>query len=161
EIEGTGHLFLLNDPDVKTDLDLTDEQRQRLDELNRWLGERRGELFHDFRQLSSEERRGRVVVLSRAHEGRAAGDLPPPQMGRLRQLALQMKGLGAFRDPIVIATLTLSPEQQERIKAIEADTFIGPFGPPGGPRTGGGGPMRKGPDGFGGQGPGRKGPDNF
>ena len=53
----------------------------------------------------------------------------------------------------MIAALKLTPEQQQRIKAMEADMFMGPFGPggPGGPKgspppDGTRGGPRRGPD---------------
>jgi hypothetical protein len=153
EIEGSGHLFWLNDPDVLADLEVTDDQRQRLRELNQTLGEKRGEVFRDYRRLTSEDRRARFLELARANEAGVAAILEPAQITRFRQIRLQMSGLGAFREPAVIAALNLTPDQQQRIKAIEADTFMGPFGP-GGPR---GGPP-DGPKG-GPQGP-KKGPDD-
>src|SRR5262249_26693831 len=47
------------------------------------------------------------------------------QMRRLGQIALQMQGPAAFRDTDVVATLKLTAEQKESIRAIEADTFFG------------------------------------
>jgi hypothetical protein len=156
ELEGAGHLYLVNEPDVLADLEVDDSQRTRLRDLNQMLGEKREEVFRDFRRQSSEERRTRFLELARANESGVAAILNPDQLIRLRQIAIQWKGLGAFRDPTVVAALKLSAQQQEKIKAIEADMFFvafGPFGPggPGGlPRGGPGGPqpigMKKGPD---------------
>jgi hypothetical protein len=151
EIEGSGQLFLLNDADVLADLEVKDDQRQQLNDLNRSLAERRGEVFRDFRRLSSEEKRVQFVELARANERGVEAILELNQIARLRQIWLQMKGLSAFREPAVVAVLRLTPDQQQRIKAFEADMFMGPFGP-GGPR---GGPPPDGPKG----GP-KKGPDD-
>src|SRR5262249_29615667 len=107
EIEGSGHLFLLNDHDVLADLEVTSDQRRLLGELNRSLGEQRGEVFRDFRRLTSEEKRARFVELARANEHGVEGILEPNQLVRLRQIWLQMKGLSAFREPAVIAALKL------------------------------------------------------
>lgn len=157
EIEGSGHLFMLTDPEVLADLDLADDQRQRLDDLNRWLFEQRLEKFRDFRRLSSEEKRARFLELSRANEAGVAGILRPNQLARLRQIAIQARGLGAFRDPIVIATLKLNSDQQQRIKALEAEMFMAPFNGfgPGGPRGSGGPPRGTPPPGA------KKGLDDF
>jgi serine/threonine protein kinase len=151
ELEGTGHLYLLNEPDVLADLEVDDSQRTRLRDLNQLLVEKRLEVFRDFRQQTSEERRTRFLELARANEAGAAAILRADQQVRLRQIAIQSKKLGAFRDPLVTAALKLTPEQQDRIKSIEADTLFAmfsQFGPPGprGPRGGPPGGPKRGPD---------------
>ena len=94
EIEGSGHLFWLNDPDVLADLGVTDNQRQKLRDLNTSLDEKRNEVFRDYRRLTSEERRARFVELARANEAGVASVLDQNQIARLRQIWLQMSGLG-------------------------------------------------------------------
>jgi hypothetical protein len=145
ELEETGHLYLLNDPDVLADLGVDPERRERLRDLNQTLGQKRLEVFQDFRRQTSEERRVRFLELARANEAGVVAILRPEELSRLRQIAIQVKGLGAFREPSVVAVLRLSADQQERIKAIEADMFLGAFASfgPGGHR---GGPPKKGPD---------------
>lgn len=140
EIEGTGYLYLLNEAEVLGELQTNDDQRERLQALNQSLSEQRQEMFRDFRRLSSEEKRVRFLELARANEAGVHGILTSSQQSRLRQIAIQSKGLGAFRDPTIIAVLMLSTEQLGKIRAIEADMY-GPGGPtrvgtppPGGPK---------------------------
>ncbi|HKB02099.1 MAG TPA: serine/threonine-protein kinase [Gemmataceae bacterium] len=142
-LEGAGPLFLLNNPEVLDDLPVTDDQRQRLAELNRRLDQTQVELFRDYRQLTPDERKARFLQLARDNEAGVAEILDAKQLARLRQIDLQTKGPGAFREPAVVAALGLTPEQQNRIRAVEADVFLfrveGPrFGPPprGGPPPG-------------------------
>lgn len=52
--------------------------------------------------------------------------LTTKQLGRLRQVARQLRGTGAFREPEVAAALKLTAEQRERIRAIDEETFGGP-----------------------------------
>ena len=153
ELEGSGRLFLLNLPEVQDDLRVTPDQRKQFDALNDRLRACREELFQDIRRLSVEEKRSRFLDVTRENEAGVAGILDPIQQARLRQIDLQTKGPTAFRDPLVVATLNLTPEQQDRIKVIEADRMFlfRPDGPrPDGPRPGGpGGPPfgpKKGPD---------------
>ena len=150
ELEETGHLFLLNDPDVLADLGTTPDQRAELATLNERLGRQRFEMFQGIGRLSSEEKRARHLEIARANEAGAATILGTDQLARLRQIAFQVRGPMAFRDPAVVAALKLTPEQQERIKAIEADRqfFPRPDGPrpPGPPGPQFGGPRAKGPD---------------
>ena len=66
------------------------------------------------------------------------------QRNRLRQIDLQRKGPGEFREPTVVKELNLTADQRRRINAIETETFAmpvrggpGPLGEPGTGRTGG------------------------
>ncbi len=75
-------------------------------------------------------------------------------MDRLRQIALQVRGVAAFMEAEVVATLRLNAEQRERMRGIEAELFSsrpfsrgrpggGPPGRPGGPPGRPGGPPGK------------------
>jgi hypothetical protein len=88
--------------------------------------------FGDLRGLAAEERERRFLNLARAEEADLAKALPPDKLSRLRQIDLQLRGPSAFQDPDVDADLKLTDEQKKRIRAIEADTFFGPPGGPGG-----------------------------
>src|SRR3954467_15295593 len=48
ELEGSGHLFLLNADDVLDDLGATQDQRQQLRALNRQMAEHRDQAFQNF-----------------------------------------------------------------------------------------------------------------
>jgi serine/threonine protein kinase len=128
-LQGAGQLYLLNDAGVLDDLHADDDQRGRLAEFFRHQGERGMEVFREFRQLTPEERRQRFLDFARANEAAVAAILSPGQIRRLRQVALQARGPMAFREPDVAASLKLTAEQRERIRAIEADTFFGPAEP--------------------------------
>jgi eukaryotic-like serine/threonine-protein kinase len=149
ELEGSGHFFLLNlnADDVLNDLGATEDQRQRLRALNR----QRESIPQNFGRLSADERRVWFVKQARAYEYEANRILDATQQARLRQIGIQAKHEMAFRDPAVVAALKLTPEQQERIRAVEADRMFmqRPEGPrPEGHRPDGPpfGPKGKGPD---------------
>jgi hypothetical protein len=63
------------------------------------------------------------LALEQARDNEAEVDaiLTPAQHRRLRQLALQSEGSGAFREPEVIDALRLTPAQREQIRAIEEE----------------------------------------
>jgi len=150
ELQGAGHLFLLNEPDVLGDLQATAEQREQIATLNRQLAEQRENLFANIRRLTSEEKRARFLELSRSNEAGVTTILRPEQLARVRQISLQTMGPAAFRDPAIVAALKLTPEQEARVRSIEADTIFfrppqdrGRPGGPGGP-GGAGGPGRPG-----------------
>jgi hypothetical protein len=84
------------------------------------------EAFGDPGRLPAPARRVRMALeQARANEAEVEAILTPPQRLRLRQLALQSEGPGVFREPEVVETLGLSPEQRERIRAIEEEILFG------------------------------------
>jgi hypothetical protein len=150
DLEGSGHLNLLYDPDVQEDLAPTEADRAGLRALTGRLGRQRAEIIGDVRGLAPADKRARFAEAARANEREVAAALTPAQQVRLRQIHLQMKGPLAFREPAVVAALGLTPAQQDRIKVIEADRLFvfrtdgprpdhpRPDGPrPDGPRPGG------------------------
>lgn len=130
-LQGAGQVRLLAEPSVVQDLGLSEEQRSSVAALVEHQGRQWFEAFRDFRQITAEERRERFLDIAREHEARLEKILTRSQRHRLRQIALQGRGPGGFRDPDVVNRLKLTPEQRERIRGIDADTF---FGPPPEPR---------------------------
>jgi eukaryotic-like serine/threonine-protein kinase len=67
------------------------------------------------------------LALEQARDNEAEIDaiLTPPQLVRLRQIALQSEGPTAFREPEVVEALGLTPSQRERIRAIREAIFFG------------------------------------
>ena len=90
------------------------------------------------------------------HEAAIKRILTPSQFLRLGQIALQMRGLEAFREPEVVAALGLTPDQRAQINEIDGFSG-GRFGPWSRPPADRGGPDRgrDGPDGHGPGEPGR------
>ena len=87
----------------------------------RWI-----ETFGDPARLLAPAERVRLALeQARANEAEVDAILSVPQRLRLRQLALQSEGLGAFREPEVVDGLRLSPRQREQIRAIEEEVLIG------------------------------------
>jgi hypothetical protein len=151
EAEGA---FLLAIPDVREELDLSDDQRERIDRVfgrkdpPPFRGPGKGPPPDVFRLADPETRQELLRVLT------------GPQRGRLRQLFLQSRGPFAFAEPEVVDELRLTPEQRQQIKMIQTEAFpwFGPgpgkFGRPGPPKGPGGPPDgRPGPPG------GPRGPD--
>jgi serine/threonine protein kinase len=134
-LQGAWQFHLLGQPAVLDDLDLPAEGRKKIEELSHRLDRQRGEMFKDFGRLSNEERRKRFLELARTADAEVREVLDRHHLERLQQIALQVKGASVFRDPEVAGKLKLTPEQRERIAAIEAETFF-VFGPDG--RRGGG-----------------------
>jgi serine/threonine protein kinase len=142
-LQGAWQLPLLGKPDVLDDLHLSDEQRTKVGELSSRLDKQWKEAGGGFGHVPPEMRPQRFLELARANEAEVREILDPGQLRRLRQIALQFQGTRAFSDPDVVAKVKLTPDQRERIRAIEAETFFCPPGP--GPR-GPGGPPKGGPE---------------
>jgi hypothetical protein len=123
-LQGAGQLYLLSQPAVRDDLRLTEEQRTKVKELSARLDKQRMESFRDFGRLAPEERRQRFLDLARANDAEVRQILGQEQRGRLRQIALQLQGTGAFREPGIAAALKLTAEQRERIRTIDEETFF-------------------------------------
>jgi hypothetical protein len=123
-LRASGHLYLLIQPPAIEDLHLTDDQRTRITELSATASKRWMDSFGQQSRLSLAERRREALEQARANESAIDAVLTKPQQQRLRQLALQSEGTGAFREPEVIVQLRLTPEQREQIRAIEAEELF-------------------------------------
>jgi hypothetical protein len=123
-LQGAGQVYLLSQPAVLDDLSLSQEQRKKVGELLFQLGMQRVQSFRNFSQLSPEQREQRFLDLARTEDAAVRKILAPEQLGRLGQIALQLQGPGALREPDVAAALKLTAQQKERIRAIEAESFI-------------------------------------
>jgi serine/threonine protein kinase len=117
---------LLNNTSVLADLKLSEDQRKQVREM---LNEGMNKMLQ-WGKISAVERERRFLELIRAEDRTVSAILTPEQDRRLRQISWQTQGVGAFRDPNVIAALKLTAQQRERLRTIEADSYFGPP-PPG------------------------------
>jgi eukaryotic-like serine/threonine-protein kinase len=125
-MRAAGELYLLIQPPALDDLRLDDGQRARVAELSARAGKRWMETFGDRGRLVTPADRVRLALeQARANETEVNAILSAPQRLRLRQLALQSEGPGAFREPEVVEGLGLSPRQREQIRVIEEQLLVG------------------------------------
>jgi serine/threonine protein kinase len=124
-IQGAGDYALLGEGDVLDDLKADAGLRRKLAEFRKHQSERRDEVFRKFRHVTEEERQQRFAEAARADEAELVTILTAGQIIRLHQIGWQRQGLRAFGDLETAARLGLSPEQRERIRALEADQYIG------------------------------------
>jgi serine/threonine protein kinase len=114
-MQGMGHLFLLQRDAVLDDLGASPEQREGIAELLRQDDEKRKAMFKGpFRHGGTQ----RLLDQARANDRALRAVLTQAQRTRLRQLALQARGVMAFEESEVIAALKLKPEQRERIRGM-------------------------------------------
>jgi hypothetical protein len=140
-------------PEVQTELALSDDQKQQVEQLSADLMQQARSTFaninfRDIMSLSEEERTKRFSELrTKAEEtgkqadGKVEKLVDSKQLARLGQLRLQREGVGALSRPEVVKQLALSDEQQAKIKKI-ADESRGQ----GGFGRGGGRPGASQPD---------------
>lgn len=120
-----GGLMYLRSEQVQKELNLTEEQKDKLRALGEKLGEQMRERFSGMRDLSEQQRRERFQEMQkdaakRAEETRKelAGILKPEQFKRLRQIELQQQGAAALMRPEVAENLGLTAEQKEKLEQI-------------------------------------------
>jgi serine/threonine protein kinase len=132
-LQGDRQTFLLVERDVLDDLKLSAEQRARVKSLQKDIDDCHAAL-HESPRPTAEENNQRMLSQAREHEAQIAVILTPEQQLRLRQIALQSQGPGAFRDTDIVKHLWLTEEQRARIRAIEEDAFAPGPPRPHGPR---------------------------
>ena len=116
-MRGGRELFLLSNESVQKDLQLAPEQIEALAQLRR----KRDAAFDIRRDLSPEEFEAKFEEL-RKQEKSLTELLTARQQTRLKQIGLQQRGPAAFADPEVVASLKLSPEQQQTIRRLQDET---------------------------------------
>jgi serine/threonine protein kinase len=119
------HFYLLCQPAVREDLQISAEQQQPLAELTDRVGQEWLSSWRDIGMTSPAERARRTLQQARANEASLSELLTSDQQDRLRQIGLQSEGAAAFRDQEVAAAIGLSPTQRERIRMIEDDAAFG------------------------------------
>ncbi|HEV3440409.1 MAG TPA: protein kinase [Gemmata sp.] len=119
------HFYLLCQPVVLDDLQLSPEQRVGMKELTSRVGKEWMESFRDIGLVSHAVRSRRAINQAWANESELNSILSPAQHGRLRQIGLQSEGLSAIRDPEVAVVLGLTADQRERIRVIEDNAVFG------------------------------------
>jgi tetratricopeptide (TPR) repeat protein len=126
-----GPLLLLEQPSVQEELKLSEEQVRQVSRL----AARRRAAFWESPNLSLEHWRIKFEELAGQEKAVLEG-VRPEQARRLKQIAWQEAGAGAFNDPELVEALGLDEDQKERMRAIQDEArravWVGPR--PGGPR---------------------------
>jgi Spy/CpxP family protein refolding chaperone len=116
-----GKVFLLQNPQIQKELELTAEQKEKLQGLQAdfGFGGNRGNRENP---PSREEMRQRAEKL----DGEIKEILLPNQMERLNQIRVQLMGPAAFQDPDVAKDLGISEDQQKKMTTLR-DEFMKDF----------------------------------
>ncbi len=128
-IQGAWKHMLLDNPEVQEELKLDAPQRGRVREIVREI-EDKGDLL----KMDRDQRDGAMIEDMRRHELEIAALLNGTQRARFAQLALQSRGILAFRETAVIERLKLTVDQRERLRLLENEppSHEPPRGGPGG-----------------------------
>ena len=117
---GFGPSALLSIEEVQKELNLTDEQKQKLEALRSDRG--------SLRDLSREERRQKLQELAKKADETIKTTLDDKQKARLEELRLQVEGPNALTRPEVAEKLGLEQAQKDKIAKIrEAGESTGRF----------------------------------
>jgi hypothetical protein len=114
---------LLLQPGIAQELRLSDAQTKSLKQLaTAFLKTSPGGRI-DVRNLTQDQRRDLALFGATQHMAALEQILSPAQLQRLLEISRQIRGLYAFTDPDVVAGLSLTPVQQERIRS-EEEAFV-------------------------------------
>jgi serine/threonine protein kinase len=122
-VRASRQLYLLSQPAVLDDLNPGDQQRSKVSDFCDRVGSEWRASFNDMGKLAPAELGRRAIERARDYEAELNLLLTPAQYARLRQIALQAEGLGAFGEPEVIAELKLTSQQRAQLRAIESEAF--------------------------------------
>ena len=121
---------LLQSATVQKELNLTDDQKDKLKEYSDKAQAAMRELFAGMRDLSADERAAKMAenrkkMDSQAEEAKKTieGILLPNQLDRLKEVALQVRGPQALADKEVQTSVGLTDDQKDKIKTIGEDTM--------------------------------------
>ena len=121
---------LLRSETVQKELNLTDDQKNKLKELSDKASASMREVFAGMRDLSADERAAKMAEVRKKLDGQAEEAkktieevLLPNQVDRLKEIALQVRGPQALLDKEVQNSLGLADDQKDKIKTIGEDAM--------------------------------------
>ena len=122
---GGGTVGLLAMEAVQKELELVDDQKQKLKALAEEARKEMGELFGGMRDLSPEDRQAKFAELRPKMEAKgeelskkANEILLPHQQARLKELRVQRLGPAALGDPKIQEELKITEEQKGKLQKI-------------------------------------------
>jgi Spy/CpxP family protein refolding chaperone len=127
---GGGTTALLASEAVQKELNIADEQREKIREIGRELREGAGQRG-DFQNLSQEERQKRFAEMqdrAKKADEKINAVLDAKQKERLEQLRLQREGASALAREEVADKVGLAAEQKEKIQKIQQEARGGAGG---------------------------------
>ena len=115
----TGTIMLLLREDVNKEIELLDDQKEELQELQSGMRDRMREVFANFREMSDDERREAMTDFGKSIQEDIDEVLLPHQSKRIKQIALQQQMAGGTTRGLrgeVAEELGLSEDDLEEIE---------------------------------------------
>jgi hypothetical protein len=122
---GGGPANLLGNPAVQKELKLDETQVEKAGKIAAEAREKMMSMREQLQDLEPQERMAKQQELSKPINEAAlksAGEfLKPEQLTRLHQIELQQRGLQALIDPVVAKKLSITSEQETKVKSMMTD----------------------------------------
>ncbi len=120
-----GGLFLLMNPSVQKELDLKEEQVEKVRTTLQEIREKHGDEMRSLQDLQGDERREKMqsilATMEKESKEGLAKVLTEEQSKRYEQIVLQQRGIEALTDPVVQKALSLNDDQTQKIDQIQQD----------------------------------------
>jgi hypothetical protein len=117
---------LLDNDGVQSELNLTDEQKEKAVEVTGKIREKYNDvdqgLYHNYPEVFGKAIRERTNKEAEEIDKALEDILKPEQMKRYHEIKLQSGGIMSFSDPDVQQALRLNPEQREKINSVIDDS---------------------------------------
>jgi Spy/CpxP family protein refolding chaperone len=131
EVSGSDWLGLLQNEKVQKEIDLLDDQKAEVRKVADESREKMRSVFQgfgNFREASEQEREKMQKEMGEKMQAntketvkRLEGVLLPPQVARLKEISLQVRGTSALNDPEVEKQLGISEQQQAQLEKIREE----------------------------------------
>jgi Spy/CpxP family protein refolding chaperone len=129
---GGGIAGLLQNEKVQKEIELTAEQKEKIQKIGTEAREAMRSKMGDMQNLSQEERRAKFQEMRKDMEEAAAqtekkieGALLPNQVKRIKEIQLQVQGIRALANADVQKELGLTDDQKAKLKAIDEEAAKG------------------------------------
>jgi hypothetical protein len=113
----TIHLILLRQKSVQEDLKLSPDVVKKIMEFTK----KEHEAFRNALTLGEKDREAKIEELDKANQKFLEDNLSAAQRKRLDQIHMHVLGLRQLMRPEIAKVLELTPEQQDKVKAMQKD----------------------------------------
>lgn len=112
---------LLQAEQVQTELELSDQQKTQVEEINEQLRTERRELFQQGGgQGDFQERAAKLAELTREANTKAKEALNEQQAKRLQEIWLQVAGPAALNASEIVAALEITDDQKQQLESVRS-----------------------------------------
>ena len=122
---GPNKLYLLRNPKVVKELGLDGDQQEEVTEAQQELNKSRREQSKKLRALKPQERAKKFQELYKKYnadiETKVKEILKKEQVERLDQIVLQMQGIRALQDPVVVKKLKITEDQKKNFQKVQTE----------------------------------------